>query len=85
LQMRSIDPSAKPEDFTALEMQHVRLSQRGFFRRAEAQYFRYRNGLLTMHGRQCATECGGTSKAPSGGQFGRTSGRDIYAWLRRLH
>lgn len=46
LLMRSNNPTSKLEDFTALEMNHLRLSQRGFFRRAEAQYFRYRNGLL---------------------------------------
>ena len=46
LLMRSNNPSSKPEDFSRLEMNHLLLSQRGFFRRAEAQYFRYRNGLL---------------------------------------
>ena len=36
----------KPTDFSELEMMYLKIAQRQFFRRAEAQYFRYRNGLL---------------------------------------
>lgn len=44
--LRSGQPSARPGDFSELELAYLKTSQRSFFRRAEAQYFRYRNGLL---------------------------------------
>jgi hypothetical protein len=46
LLLRSQQPTLKPDDFTEVEMMHLTTAQRAFFRRAEAQYFRYRNGLL---------------------------------------
>ena len=44
--LRSQQPTARPEDFSEFEMAYLKTVQRTFFRRAEAQYFRYRNGLL---------------------------------------
>lgn len=46
MMLRFVDPTAKFEDFTEAEKFYLWTSQRRFFRRAEAQYFRYRNGLL---------------------------------------
>ena len=46
LLLRSGEPSARPEDFTEVENRYLLTAQRAFFRRAEAQYFRYRDGLL---------------------------------------
>ena len=46
LLLRSQEPSSKLEDFDDLEDFKLMTIQRAFFRRAEAQYFRYRNGLL---------------------------------------
>lgn len=46
LMLRASVPEARPEDFTDAERLYLTTVQRSFFRRAEAQYFRYRNGLL---------------------------------------
>jgi len=46
LMVRTQDPSARLADFTDSEQIYLKTAQRSFFRRAEAQYFRYRNGLL---------------------------------------
>jgi hypothetical protein len=44
--LRSEDGAARLNDFTETEQLYLVTAQRSFFRRAEAQYFRYRNGLL---------------------------------------
>ncbi len=44
--LRSQEPTSRLEDFSEFEMEYLRTVQRSFFRRAEAQYFRYRTGLL---------------------------------------
>jgi hypothetical protein len=46
LLVRSIEPTTKWEDLTAAEQFWLRTFQRAFLQRAEAQYFRFRNGLL---------------------------------------
>lgn len=43
---RSIDPAAQWQDFTQAEQLWLETFQRSFFRRVEAQYFQFRNGLL---------------------------------------
>lgn len=44
--VRSGDPSSIREDFINSEFFRLVALQRALFRRAEAQYFRYRNGML---------------------------------------
>ena len=43
---RSVDPAAQWQDFTQAEQLWLETFQRSFFRRVEAQFFQFRNGLL---------------------------------------
>ena len=43
---RSVDAAAQLKDFTDTEQMWIEAFQRSFFRRVEAQYFQFRNGLM---------------------------------------
>ncbi len=46
LMVRATDPALTLDDFSEVERLRLHSNQRSFFRRAEAQYFRYRSKLL---------------------------------------